>query len=149
MTARTDAIMAQEFSALADWQVRQTLNLQTVPAYGDAKLIDAENYLLLTVQWGQLEYAAKRGTDQGKAERAFNAMRLFTDVKLTAIGYGDHPSIYPAIEAQMTQLVTDGTINEAAKTYILSLATVQVPKWDPLFTDEEVGNVRKAANFYG
>jgi hypothetical protein len=142
MTVRTDAILAQEFAAMPSGQVADTLNAQTAPGLGDAELLAAENLLLLSGTWGKLEYAAARGVDKEVSERAFNAIRLFTDPKISTIGYGDNPYVFPAVSAQMNDLVTDGLVDQSTCDAILAMATVQIPVWSPPFTDIEVNRTR-------
>lgn len=147
MTARTDAILAQVFAALADWQVAETLNAQTETGLGDASLLAVQNILLLSGEWGQIKVASK-GTGS-TAVLAENALALFESPDVDAIGFGDSPAVLPAITAMLDALVGLSLISSESRSAILAMSNVTKQKWSPMFTDEEVGNVRKAAGFYG
>lgn len=147
MTARTDAILALEFASLADWQVAEALNAQTVTDLGDASLLAIQNILLLSGEWGRIKVAAK-GTDLA-AVLAENALALFESPDVDAIGFGDSPAVLPAITAMLDALVGLSLISAESRAAILVMANVTKQKWSPEITAEEVGIARKAAGFYG
>jgi hypothetical protein len=87
--------------------------------------------------------------DAARRQFLLDCLYLFEAKGAETVGWGDNPAYPIGIEASLDGLISYGYINSDLKTYIMSQRYVTVPVWDPLFTDEEVGTVRKAANFYG
>ena len=161
MTSRTDAILNPAFALLADWQVTQTLNAQTKQVDGDSPILAISNALWFSGHdahaaippaggpWGKIIDDSVHHADAVRRQFLLDCLYLFEAKGAETVGWGDNPAYPIGIEASLDGLISYGYINSDLKTYIMSQRYVTVPVWDPLFTDEEVGTVRKAANFYG
>ena len=144
MTARTDAILAQEFSGLPDWQVADTLNAETVQVDGDSPIVVVQNFLLMTGQWGRMKDDAAKSTDATNRIFCQNALCLFEDPKIDSLGWGDNPAYPAAIAAILDGMIAYGYLDAAGKTFVMNQRYVPAPKWVPKITYHEVGEVRKA-----
>ncbi len=143
MTARTDAILAQEFAALADGQVADALNAQTVQVDGDSPILTISNARVVTQAWGRITDDIETHADKTRREFLRNAMYLFDAKGADTIGWGDSPEYPPAIAAILDGLIAYGYIDADFKTFVMAQRYVTVPVWDPPITHLEVAKARR------
>ena len=139
MTARTDAILAQEFAGIPDWLVADTLNARTTTAAGDVPTKEIRRYLVLNGIIGGIEETA-RGT--GALARVCTAtLRALEPDAFTDLDFDD-ATVVAQITSMCDALISGGLLTSQQKSDILAMGTRTVPLWSPQFTAREVGLAR-------
>jgi hypothetical protein len=158
--ARVAAVMAAKYNGQADWQVRESLNAETVQVDGDSPVLAISNGLWYLGHekrqenppdggpWGRIMDDALYHTDPKRRRFLQDCVYLFDAKGATTIGWGDNPGYPIAIEVALDGLVSYGYFTNDFKTYIMSQRYVDVPKWSTAFTDAEVGNIRLENNYH-
>ncbi len=141
MTSRISEADLEAVAALDDARAAVALSaLPGTPALGDAHIIDIQNVLLISGEWGAIKIAS-RGSD-ATALLCLNTLALFESPDADSIGFGDSESVLPAITAMLAGLVSLGLISHATKDAILAMSLRPTKKYNPEVTSREVGIAR-------
>jgi hypothetical protein len=158
--ARVAAVMAAKYNGQADWQVRESLNAETVQVDGDSPILAISNGLWFMGHakhqedppdggpWGRIADDALYHADPKRRRFLQDCVYLFDAKGATTIGWGDNPGYPDAIEKALDGLITYGYFDATFKTFVMSKRFVDAPKWSPLFSDGEVGQIRKENGYY-
>jgi hypothetical protein len=162
--ARVAAVMAEKYSNVIvwpDWRVREEINLETVQVDGDSPILAITNGLWYLGREKRKESPPDGGPlgailddalhHPDPKQRRFlrDCSYLFDMNGASTIGWGDNPGYPMSIEESLDGLVFYQYFTNDFKNYVMSQQYVDVPKWNPLFTDAEVGTIRLENNYNG
>lgn len=142
MSDRTDAILQEKYSNVPDWEVADSLNLETINVDGDSPLIVIQNALVMANAWGYMEDDSVNSPDRDKRAFLLKTLCLFRAPSAESLGWGDNPLYPPTIAAILDGLIGYGYIDNTFKEFVMSQRYVKIPKWNPPFTAREVGLTR-------
>jgi hypothetical protein len=128
--------------SLSDADASKELSALTVIMVGDSPLLEIENLLLMTGEWGAIEETAHSGPSFELRALCRTAVRLFTDSKEKYLGWGDDPNIPIKVESLLSNLVLAGLMDDSTKSAILAMKLRTVLKYNPSVHHLEVAKAR-------